>query len=75
MIFDNSKTKINKFTPITNIPVVNSKLFYKKKIKYCVLFAWNHYVEIFSKIKGAKKIKWLTHINKTHFGKYKKYII
>ena len=74
MIFDNSKTKINKFTPLTKIPVVNSNIFFNKDIKYCVLFAWNHHKEIFSKIDGAKKIKWLTHIDKKHFGKYQKYI-
>ena len=65
MIFDNSKTKINKFTPLTNIPIVNSKKFFKTKVNYCVLFAWNHHKEIFSKIKGSKK----------HFGDYKKYIL
>ncbi len=75
MIFDNSKTKINKFTPLTHIPIVSSKIFFRTKIRYCVLFAWNHHREIFSKIKGSKKIRWLTHINKNHFGKYKKYII
>ena len=75
MIFDNSKTKINKFTPLTHIPIVNSKKFLKTEIKYCILFAWNHHREIFSKIKNSKNIQWLTHINKSHFGKYKKYFI
>jgi methylation protein EvaC len=75
MIFDNSKTKINKFTPLTNIPIVNSKKFFKTKVNYCVLFAWNHHKEIFSKIKGSKNIRWLTHIDKKHFGNYKKYIL
>lgn len=75
MIFDNSKTKINKFTPLTHIPIVNSKKFFKTEIKYCILFAWNHHREIFSKIKNSKNIQWLTHINKSHFGKYKKYFI
>ena len=75
MIFDNSKTKINKFTPLTHIPIVDSKKFFKTEIKYCILFAWNHHREIFSKIKDFKNIRWLTHINKSHFGKYKKYFI
>ncbi len=30
-IFDNSKTKIKKFTPLTNIPITDSKYFNKKK--------------------------------------------
>ena len=75
VIFDNSKTKINKFTPLSNIPIVNSKKFLKTKVDYCVLFAWNHYKEIFSKIKRSKKIKWLAHIDKKHFGNYQKYFI
>ncbi len=74
-IFDNSKTKINKFTPLSNIPIVNSKRFLKTKVEYCVLFAWNHYKEIFSKIKTSKKIKWLVHIDKKHFEHYQKYFI
>lgn len=75
VIFDNSKTKINKFTPITHIPIKNSKKFSNKKVKYCVLFAWNHHKEIFSKIKKSKDIKWLTHIDKKHFGKFKKFFL
>ena len=74
-IFDNSKTKINKFTPLTSIPIIDSKKFFKIKIKYCILFAWNHHKEIFSKIKNSKNIQWLTHIDKNHFGKYKKYFL
>ena len=74
-IFDNSKTKINKFTALTNIPIIYSKKFFKIKIKYCILFAWNHHKEIFSKINNSKNIQWLTHIDKNHFGKYKKYFL
>ena len=34
------------------------------EIKYCILFAWNHYKEIFSKIKKSNKIRWISHRQK-----------
>ena len=55
-IFDNSKTKINKYTPgKSNIKIVNSNKFKNYKSDYCVLFAWNHKKEILSKEKNYKK--------------------
>ena len=74
-IFDNSKTKIKKFTPLTNVPITSSEYFNKTEIKYCILFAWNHYKEIFSKIKKSNKIRWISHIDKKYFKKYNKYFL
>ena len=55
-IFDNSKTKINKYTPgKSNIKIESSNKFKNYKSDYCVLFAWNHKKEILSKEKNYKK--------------------
>ena len=67
-IFDTSATKINKFSPGKKIPIINYKKFDKIKPQYCVLFAWNHYKEIFNKEKN-KNIKWISHVSKIHFEK------
>ena len=67
-IFDTSPTKIGGYAPGTSIPIVDYKKFDKIKPKYCILFAWNHYLEIFKKEKN-KNIIWLTHINKKFFNK------
>tara|TARA_B100000989_G_C19519540_1_gene463445 strand:+ start:1044 stop:2261 length:1218 start_codon:yes stop_codon:yes gene_type:complete len=75
-IFDNSPTKINKYTPNTNIKIIDHKYFKKIKPKYCVLFAWNHYKEIIKKeLNFNRDIKWISHINKKNFEKYEKYFI
>ncbi len=61
-IFDNSETKIGKFTPGKSlIPIENSDNFDNYKSDYCVLFAWNHQKEIISKEKNysKKKSKWI----------------
>ena len=67
-IFDTSSTKINKFSPGKKIPIINYKKFDKIKPQYCILFAWNHYKEIFNKEKN-KNIKWISHVSKIHFEK------
>tara|TARA_A100001015_G_scaffold223682_1_gene252001 strand:- start:1565 stop:2794 length:1230 start_codon:yes stop_codon:yes gene_type:complete len=67
-IFDNSPTKINKFLPGKKIKIINYNEFKKIKPKYCFLFAWNHYKEIFKK-ESKNNIKWLCHIDKKHFPK------
>ena len=53
-IFDNTPTKINKYFPGKKIKIIDYKKFDKIKPKYCFLFAWNHFKEIFEKKK--KKI-------------------
>ena len=61
-IFDNSNTKINKYTPGKSlIKIENSDNFKKTKSDYCVLFAWNHQKEILSKEKSylEKNGKWI----------------
>tara|TARA_B110000495_G_C22962272_1_gene564134 strand:+ start:58 stop:1290 length:1233 start_codon:yes stop_codon:yes gene_type:complete len=67
-IFDTSPTKIGGYAPGTSIPIIDYKKFDKINPKYCILFAWNHYLEIFKKEKN-KNIIWLTHINKKFFNK------
>lgn len=67
-IFDNTPTKIGKYFPAKKIKIIDYKHFKKIKPKYCFLFAWNHFKEIFEKEKN-NKIKWLCHIDKKHFPK------
>ena len=74
-IFDNSKTKINKFSPGKKIKIIDHKKINKLNVKYCILFAWNHYKEIMNKEK-KKKIIWISHLSNTAFDKkYSKNII
>jgi len=61
-IFDNSVTKIGKYTPGKSlIPIEDSKSFDNYNSDYCVLFAWNHQKEIIGKEKNysQKKNKWI----------------
>ena len=61
-IFDNSTTKIGKYTPGKSlIKIENSDNFKKTYSDYCVLFAWNHKNEILSKEKKYLKQngKWI----------------
>tara|TARA_B100000795_G_C22805421_1_gene444517 strand:+ start:2567 stop:3805 length:1239 start_codon:yes stop_codon:yes gene_type:complete len=67
-IFDTSPTKIGGYAPGTSIPIIDYKKFETIKPQYCILFAWNHYLEIFKKEKN-KNIIWLTHIDKKFFDK------
>lgn len=68
-IFDNTPTKIGNYFPAKQIKIIDYKNFNEIQPKYCFLFAWNHYKEIFQKEKN-NKIKWLCHIDKKHFPKY-----
>ena len=74
-IFDTSPTKIDKYFPGKKIKIIDYKEFNFLNPKYCILFAWNHYMEIFRKEKN-KNIKWICHIDKKHFPKHlrKKFI-
>lgn len=67
-IFDNSKTKINKFSPGKKIKIIDHKKITQIKPKYCILFAWNHYKEIMIK-ENKRNIKWITHLPKSIFAK------
>ena len=67
-IFDTSSTKNWKVFPEKKIKIINYQKFKDYKPKYCFLFAWNHYKEIFKKEKKSK-IKWICHIDKKHFPK------
>jgi methylation protein EvaC len=74
-IFDNSRTKINKFSPGKKIKIIDHKKINKFNVKYCILFAWNHYKEIMNK-ERQKKIIWISHLpNKEFDKKYAKNII
>ena len=62
VIYDNSATKINKYTPGKSlIKIENSSNFEKELSEYCVLFAWNHKDEILNKEKQYSKKggKWI----------------
>ncbi len=62
VIYDNSATKINKYTPGKSlIKINNSSDFEKELSEYCVLFAWNHKDEILNKEKQYSKKggKWI----------------
>ena len=67
-IFDNTPTKIGRYFPSKKIKIIDYKEFKNIKPKYCFLFAWNHYKEIFKKEK-KNQIKWLCHIEKKFFPK------
>lgn len=76
-IFDTSFTKIGKVTPLTHVPILDyKKTFSQIKPKVCILFAWNHSVEICKKeILNLKKgMKFVCHIDKK-FLKPRKYFI
>ncbi len=66
-IFDNSKTKIGKYTPGKSlIKIENAEKFKKAHSDYCVLFAWNHKKEILSKEKfySRQNGKWIIPVPK-----------
>ena len=66
-IFDNTSTKIGKFTPGKSlIKIEDSKKFKNTFSDYCVLFAWNHKKEILSKEKHYSKQrgKWIIPVPK-----------
>ena len=76
-IFDTSHTKIGKLTPLTHIPILNyKKNFNKIKPKVCILFAWNHAIEICKKeTQSLKKgMRFICHIDKK-FIKNKQYFL
>ena len=50
-IFDNTPTKIGNFFPAKKIKIIDYKDFNIIKPKYCFLFAWNHFKEVFKKEK------------------------
>ncbi len=63
-IFDNSETKIGKYTPGKSlIYIENSNNFNLYKSDYCVLFAWNHQKEILKKEKIYNG-KWIVPVPK-----------
>ena len=77
-IFDTSRTKINKLTPGTKIPIIRYESRFKNiKPKVCILFAWNHYKEICDKEKSSlnRGLKFLIHINPKFMKSYRKYFI
>jgi methylation protein EvaC len=66
VIYDNSATKINKYTPGKSlIKIDDSKNFKNELSEYCVLFAWNHKDEIVNKEQQYSKKggKWIIPVN------------
>jgi len=63
-IFDNSSTKVGKYTPGKSmIPIEHTDNFLSYKSDYALLFAWNHKDEILKKEKNYKN-KWIIPIPK-----------
>ena len=63
-IFDNSSTKIGKYTPGKSvIPIEHTDNFISYRSDYTLLFAWNHKDEILKKEKNYKN-KWIIPIPK-----------
>jgi methylation protein EvaC len=60
-ISDTTPIKQGKYTPGTNIPVVEPDVFYESNPDYAVLFAWNHEKEIMDKEEklGKSSVKWI----------------
>lgn len=61
-IYDNSITKINKYTPGKSlIKIEDAKNFKNELSEFCILFAWNHRNEIINKEKQYSKNggKWI----------------
>ncbi len=62
-IYDTTPTKIGKFTPGTDIPIIDYSDFVQETAEYVILFAWNHRQEIFEKEHEYFELtnkKWLT---------------
>ena len=49
-ITDNTPHKVGKFSPGTNIPIVNEEALMRLKPDYCIIFAWNYRSEIIKKL-------------------------
>lgn len=65
-IYDNSATKINKYTPGKSLIKIEDSLNFKKNFSdYCILFAWNHKDEIMLKEEQYSKKggKWIIPVN------------
>ena len=65
-IYDNSATKINKYTPGKSLIKIEDSLNFKKNFSdYCILFAWNHKDEIMLKEEqySRKGGKWIIPVN------------
>ena len=66
-IYDNSIDKPGKKLPGTNIIIKKQLLFTREKFDYVIVFAWNHFEEIYKKYssyKNMKKVKWIIPNNK-----------
>mgnify|MGYP001226116293 CR=1 FL=1 len=66
-IYDNSIDKPGKKLPGTNILIKKQLLFPREKFDYVIVFAWNHFEEIYKKYssyKNMKKVKWIIPNNK-----------
>lgn len=68
-IFDNSPTKIGKFSPGMRIPIVSSALFPEDASGHAFLAAWNHEKEIRDQFPSFEKSgrRWIVHVPKAHY--------
>jgi methylation protein EvaC len=68
-IYDNSPTKIGKFSPGMRIPIVSSELFPEESHRYVFLAAWNHETEIrqrYRSFEGPGR-RWIVHVPHVRF--------
>jgi methylation protein EvaC len=68
-VYDNTPTKIGKFTPGKHIPVVDEQLFLNEHPDVAYLGAWNHQKEIRSRNHTYAETggRWLTHVPRVEF--------
>ena len=68
---DTTPTKINKYSPGAHIPIYDYNYFKNNMPDICILLAWNHAKEIFSKEKNyfTKFGKWMVHYPAARFIK------
>jgi len=67
-IYDNSLTKIGKYTPVSHIPIVDADYcFENEEADNVVLFAWNHAGEIIQRENAIKPRKWLGYVPEVRY--------
>ncbi len=62
LIYDTSPDKINYSVPGTNIKIKNQKEFLDENFDYVIVFAWNHFDEIYkkyAKVSKKRKFRWI----------------
>ena len=61
-IYDNTPSKIGKFTPLSHIPIRDAALFKDDPAGRVVLFPWNHANEIITRENTIRERRWLVYV-------------